>query len=72
MAPLDRILSIVFGSLAAFGVLAFILGFRFALRAAGKPDGELKMLFWAAAGMAGLIVAGVSTAYILLPIFLHY
>ena len=72
MAPLDRILLIGFGSLAVIGVLAFVLCFRTALRVSGERDGDLKMFLWAAAGMVGLIIAGVSSAYILLPIIFNY
>jgi hypothetical protein len=39
-----------------------------ALKAAREKDGELRMFFWAVGSMAGLVVAGMSAAYILLPI----
>jgi hypothetical protein len=71
MAPLDRILFLVFGALTALGVLCFILCSRAALRAARKQDGELKMFFWAVGAMIGFIIAGMSSAYILLPILLN-
>lgn len=71
MAPLDRILFLLFGAFAALGVLCFLLCARGALRAAREREGELKMVFWAFGGMIGFIIAGVSSAYILLPILLN-
>jgi hypothetical protein len=38
------------------------------MRAAERSDGELAMVAWAVGALAGLVVAGMSTAYILLPI----
>lgn len=72
MARLDLILTIVFGTLSVLGLVVTVLCLRMALRVASEKDGDLKMFFWAAASMAGLILAGVSSAYILLPILLHY
>jgi hypothetical protein len=51
--------------------IAFVC-FRKSLRVAGDKDGDLKMFFWALGGMVGLILAGMSAVYILLPILLHY
>ena len=68
MARLDLILSLVFGamSLITFAASAFCM--VRALKAAREKDGELRMFFWAVGSMAALIVAGMSAAYILLPI----
>jgi hypothetical protein len=71
MAPLDRILFLLFSALTAIGVLCFLLCSRAALRAARERDRELKMVFWAVGAMIGFIIAGVSSAYILLPILLN-
>jgi hypothetical protein len=71
MASIDRMLFIVFGSIAALFLTFSILCFRKALRVSGEKDGDLKMFLWAAGGMFGLIVSGMSTAYILLPIIFH-
>ena len=68
MAPLDRTLFIVFGLLSVSGLAAAVLCFRKALSVSGERDGDLKMFFWAAGGMLGMIIAGMSAAYILLPI----
>ena len=46
--------------------------FRKALAVSGERDGDLKMFFWACGSMLGLIVSGMSAAYILLPIILLY
>jgi hypothetical protein len=48
-----------------------VLCFRKALAVSGEKDGDLKMFFWAFGSMVGLIISGMSTAYILLPIILH-
>ncbi len=71
MAPLDRILFIVFGLLSLAGFTAALLCFRKALRVSGERDGDLKMFFWAAGGLVGLVVSGMSAAYIILPILFH-
>lgn len=71
MASLDRILFIAFGTTSALFLTLSILCFRKALRVSGEKDGDLKMFLWAAGGMIGLIVSGMSTAYILLPIIIH-
>ncbi len=71
MAGLDLVLFLGFGALAALGLTGAILSFRKALRVSGEKDGDLKMFVWAVAAMFSLIVAGMSTAYILLPILFH-
>jgi hypothetical protein len=72
MAKLDLILTIVFGTLSVLGLAAAVLCLRMALKVASEEDGDLKMFFWAVGSLVGLILAGVSAAYILLPILLHY
>ena len=72
MAKLDVLLFAVFGSLIVLGLTGAVLTFRQALRVSGHRDGDVKMFFWAAGTMLCLIMAGVSAAYIVLPIILHY
>ena len=71
MAKLDLILLVVFGTLTVLGLLSSLLCFRAAMRVAGRKDGEFRMLMWAVGGMLALILAGVSSAYILLPILMN-
>jgi len=72
MVKLDLILTILFGTLSVLGLAAAALCLRMALKVASEKDGDLKMFFWAVGSLVGLILAGVSSAYILLPILLHY
>jgi hypothetical protein len=72
MAKLDLTLFIAFGVLSCAGVAGAILSFRQAMRVSGEKDGDLKMFLWAAVTMVSLITAGLSIAYILLPILFHY
>jgi hypothetical protein len=71
MAKLDLVLFILFGAMALIGSVTAVVCFRMALKVAGARDGDVKMFFWALASMLGLIVAGMSLAYILLPIIIH-
>ena len=71
MGNLDLILSIVFGTISAAAFGLAIWCFRKALKVSGQRDGDLKMFVWAMGSMLGLIVSGMSAAYILLPILLH-
>jgi len=68
---LDLILSIVFGTVSASAFAAAVWCFMKALKISGARDGDLKMFLWAMGTMIGLIVSGMSAAYILLPILLH-
>jgi len=72
MASLDRILLISFGLAALLFLAAAVFCFMKAFRVAGERDGDLKMFLWTAGGMVGLIIAGMSAAYILIPILLHF
>jgi hypothetical protein len=72
MAKLDLILTIVFGALSVLGAASAVACLRMALKVSSAKDGDLKMFFWAVGSMVGLLVAGMSVAYFLLPIFLHY
>lgn len=72
MAKLDLILTLVFGTITLLSLLASVLCFRKALKVSGERDGDLKMFIWAVGSMIGLIVSGMSAAYILLPIVFHY
>ena len=71
MAKLDLTLFIAFGLISAAGITTAVLAFRKALSVSGDKDGDLKMLLWASLSMTGLIAAGMSIAYILLPIVFH-
>ncbi|HXX64562.1 MAG TPA: hypothetical protein VEO56_12275 [Bacteroidota bacterium] len=71
MAKLDLVLFISFGIVALSASTGSVLAFRQALRVSGQRDGDLKMFFWAAGSMVCLIIAGMSAAYILLPILFH-
>ena len=71
MHPFDITLRAAFGTLAILFLALAVLCFWCALKVAGERDGDLKMFFWAAGGMTGLIIAGMSAAYILLPILFH-
>jgi hypothetical protein len=68
MARLDLLLSVVFGVMCLLALAASAFCMVRALKAAREKDGELRMFFWAVGSMAGLVVAGMSAAYILLPI----
>jgi hypothetical protein len=72
MAKLDLILTVAFGLISVAGLAAAIFAFRKAMRVANEKDGDLKMFFWAFGSMIALIVSGMTAAYILMPIFLHY
>jgi hypothetical protein len=72
MASLDRILLIAFGLGAIFFLSVAAFCFVKAFRVAGERDGDLKMFLWTAGGMVGLIISGMSAAYILIPILLHF
>jgi hypothetical protein len=67
----DSLLLTVFGILSTLGLALGVVSFRLAVKNARKPDGELKMALWAILGMGGLVFAGVSWAYFLIPIIIH-
>ena len=71
MAKLDLVLFLVFGTITLLGLALSVLCFRSALRVSGKKDGDLQMFLWAFGSMIGLIIAGMSAAYIVLPILFH-
>ncbi len=74
MAPLDRILFYFFLTLTIIGLswsgFAFSRAFRYS-NPRDDPDG-VRMFMWAAGGLVGLILAGMSLAYILFPLIFHY
>ncbi len=72
MGQLDLILTIVFSTLAIVGLIVAYLCFRKALKVSGEKDGDLKMFAWTAVALLGLVLAGMSAAYILLPILLFH
>ncbi len=67
----DNILLLVFGIFSLIGLLVGGFSFAMAVKHAKKPDGELKMAAWAFLGLAGLIFAGMSWAYFLIPILVN-
>ncbi|MEP0823622.1 MAG: hypothetical protein HRF44_12315 [Ignavibacterium sp.] len=67
----DSLLLVVFGVVSFLGLAAGGSGFALAIKYAKKPDGEIRMALWAFVGLAGLVVAGMSWAYFLLPILLN-
>jgi len=68
----DNILVLVFGALSVIGLVLGGAGFGMAVKYAKQPEGEIKMALWAFLGLAGLVVAGMSWAYFLIPIILHH
>ena len=72
MAKLDLVLAIVFGSISCIALAGSAWFFRNALKVSGQKDGDLKMFFWAAGSMICLIIAGMSAAYILIPILIGH
>ncbi len=72
MAILDKIL---LWSFICIGLLSLAWsGFAFyrAFKAVDYKDDGFKMFLWAAGGLLGLVIAGMSAIYFLLPIILHY
>jgi hypothetical protein len=74
MAKLDALLFWGFLSVGVLGLaLAGFAFYRAFKNANFKKDPEgIRMFLWSAAGLLGLIVAGMSAAYILFPIIVHY
>jgi hypothetical protein len=68
MGSLDLILLGVFGGVALVTAVIAFFCLRKAFRVANQKDGDLKMFLWTAMAMVCMIVAGMSTAYILIPI----
>lgn len=65
-------LLVVFGSLSAIGVVIAGVCLVFAVNNAKKPEGELKMAFWSFGALAGLVFAGMSFAYFVVPILINH
>jgi hypothetical protein len=72
MTKLDLILTIIFSTVSLLASFWTVYCMRKALRVSGERDGDLKMFLWAVGSLIGLIIAGMSAAYILLPIFFNY
>jgi hypothetical protein len=72
MAVLDKILLWFFLSLSITGIGWSVFSFYKAIKSADHKDDGIRMVLWAFGGLLGLIVAGMSIAYILLPIIFHY
>ncbi len=74
MGQIDSILFWCFLGIAtvslAWSGFAFSRAFRYA-SPKDDPDG-IRMFFWACGGLAGLVCAGMSAAYILFPLIFHY
>lgn len=65
-------LLIFFGTLSAIGVVVAAVCLVFAVKNAKKPEGELKMAFWSFGALAGLVLAGMSFAYFVIPILINH
>ena len=72
MGSFDLTIFLVLGSVALIALTGSVLCFVKAFKVSSKKDGDIKMFLWAAAGMFGLIVAGMSAAYFLLPLLFFY
>lgn len=68
----DNLLLIVFGTLSAMGLAFGGLSLYFAIQHAKKKEGEIKMALWSFGMLAGLVLAGMSFAYFIIPIILHH
>jgi uncharacterized integral membrane protein len=65
-------LLIVFGTLSAIGIIFATLCLVFAVKNAKRSEGELKMAFWSFGALAGLVFAGMSFAYFVIPILINH
>lgn len=72
MAKLDLILTLIFSAVALLASFLTVFCMRKAMSVSGERDGDLKMFLWAVGSLIGLIIAGMSAAYILLPILFNY
>jgi hypothetical protein len=72
MAVLDKILFWVFLIISIISLIWSFFAFYKSLKSAKYNDEGLRMFFWAAGGLIGLIIAGVAFAYFLIPIIAHY
>jgi hypothetical protein len=70
MGKLDLTLLIFFGITSLSFLAGAIWCFRRALKVSAEKDGDFKMFLWALGTMFGLIISGMSAAYIVLPIIL--
>jgi hypothetical protein len=70
MGPLDTILTVVFGLISVGALAGSVYCVRTALKVSGQKNGDFKMFAWAFLSFIGLIISGMSAAYILVPIFL--
>jgi len=74
MAKLDNILFWIFLFISIISLSFSAFSFYRAYKNADfkiDPEG-VRMFLWSLGGLAGLIIAGMSAAYILLPIIFHY
>jgi hypothetical protein len=72
MPNLDLVLAVVFTLTSAGAFALAIWCFRKAMKVSGTRNGDLKMFGWAMGSMLGLIVSGMSAAYILLPLLFYH
>lgn len=72
MAPVDGILLWIFGGISILGSGWAIFALRRALKSAAYKDDGLRMVFWTVGGLVGLVLAGMSIAYVVLPIIIAY
>lgn len=72
MGTFDLAVTIIFSGIALGSLAGAIWCITKALRVSGERDGDLKMFFWSVGALITLIIAGLSAAYILIPMFLAY
>lgn len=68
----DNILFTVFGVLTLIALIFGGVCIYFAVQNAKKPDSEIKMAFWSFGALAGLVFAGMCSAYFLIPIIANH
>lgn len=72
MGTLDLTLTLLFTPISLASLVFALFCFRKALSVAHTRDGDFKMFVWSVGSMVGLIIAGMTAAYILLPILFTY
>ena len=72
MAILDKILFWSFIGISVLSLTWSVFAFYRAMKAAEYKDDGFKMFLWAIGALVGLVIAGMSVAYILLPIIFYY
>ncbi len=68
----DNILLIVFGTLTFVSLAFGGICIYFAVMNAKKNENEIKMALWSFGALAGLVFAGMCSAYFLIPIIANH